>query len=138
MVVFFDTNILIDYLDKRKPFSDTSEKLLEMCENKVLTAYISTKSLLDIFYILRKDYSSEERKDMLLGLCETCGVVGIDKIKVLNAITNEQFSDFEDCVQSECAKSIRAEYIITRDINDFANSEIPPILPNVFLQIFDR
>jgi predicted nucleic acid-binding protein len=136
--VFFDTNILIDYLDKRKPFCDVSEKLLELCESKVLTAYISTKSILDIFYILRKDYSAEERKDMLLGLCETCQVVGIDKIKVLNAITNERFSDLEDCVQSECAKSIRAEYIITRDINDFVNSQIPPILPNTFLTILDK
>jgi predicted nucleic acid-binding protein len=138
MVVFFDTNILIDYLDKRKPFSDTSEKLLEMCENRNLTAYISTKSILDIFYILRKDYSAEERKDMLLGLCETCGIVGVDRIKVFSAITNERFSDLEDCVQSECAKSIGAEYIITRDINDFVNSEVSPILPNIFLQILDK
>jgi hypothetical protein len=41
-------------------------------------------------------------------------------------------------MQFECAKTINAHYIITRNITDFPNSPIPVILPEYFLKIFDE
>ena len=35
--------------------------------------------------------------------------------------------DFEDCLQMKCAMEVGAEYIITRNLPDFVNSEIPVI-----------
>ena len=32
-----------------------------------------------------------------------------------------------------CAKNVKADYIITRNIKDFVNSEVPAILPEDFL-----
>ncbi len=42
------------------------------------------------------------------------------------------FLDFEDCLQSDCVKRVKADYIITRNIKDFEISEVPAILPEVF------
>jgi hypothetical protein len=66
-------------------------------------------------------------------VCGFLTVVGIDKTKILSALENEVFSDVEDRLQVECANELSAEYIITRNIEDFSNSEIPAILPNNFL-----
>ena len=44
-------------------------------------------------------------------------IEGIDKAKLLSGLANEEFSDFEDCLQMECAKSYGAEYIVTRNSN---------------------
>ena len=44
----------------------------------------------------------------------------------------EEFKDFEDCLQDECAKQVFADYIITRNIADFTTSEIPSLTPADF------
>ena len=45
----------------------------------------------------------EERKNILKSVCELFEVEGIDKEKILAALADERFSDFEDCLQMECA-----------------------------------
>jgi hypothetical protein len=70
---------------------------------------------------------------MLLKLCSFLEIVEIDKNHILEAINNEAFKDFEDCLQSECAKAVGADYIVTRNTADFKDSPIPVILPEDFL-----
>jgi predicted nucleic acid-binding protein len=101
--------------------------LLNKCEAKKIDGYISAQSIPDIFYILRKDYTTDERKEMLLGVCETMNVVGIDREKLTAALTSKDFDDVEDCLQAECAKAAGADYIITRNIGHFVNSAVPAI-----------
>ncbi|MDE6232646.1 MAG: PIN domain-containing protein, partial [Lachnospiraceae bacterium] len=62
-------------------------------------------------------------------------VEGIDKSKLLSGLLNEDFTDFEDCLQMECAKSYGAEYIVTRNISDYKKSEVKAILPKDYLAI---
>ena len=45
------------------------------------------------------------------------------------------FKDYEDALQSACATRIKANYIITRNIKDFANSKVAAIKPS---ELFDR
>lgn len=47
---------------------------------------------------------------------------------------NEDFSDFEDCLQMECAMDYGAKYIVTRNIADYEKSEIKAISPSDFLK----
>ena len=88
-----------------------------------------------MFYILRKDYSKKERREALASLCLIFDVEGIDKEKILAGLQNEDFSDFEDCLQMECAKAYRAEYIVTRNTDDFKTSEVKAIHPNEYLVV---
>lgn len=67
--------------------------------------------------------------------CVIFDVEGIDKAKLLSALQNEDFSDFEDCLQMECAKAYNAEYIVTRNLSDYKTSEIQAILPRDYLEL---
>jgi predicted nucleic acid-binding protein len=134
MVFLIDTNILLDFLEDREPFHKAAELLLKQCESKKIEGYISAQSIPDIFYILRKDYTTSERKEMLLGVCETMNIVEIDQKKLVAALTSKDFDDVDDCLQAECAKTAGADYIITRNIRHFVNSAVPPILPEDFLE----
>lgn len=71
--------------------------------------------------------------EILSSLCKIFDVEGIDKAKILSGLANEDFSDFEDCLQMECAKNYGAEYIVTRNVSDYKNSEIKAILPCEYL-----
>lgn len=135
MIVFIDTNVLIDFLAKREPCYETAETILSMCAEKKIEGYISTHSILDTLYILRK-LPLEYRRKKILSLCKIVGVVGDDSRKIINALNNFDFSDIEDCVQFECALSVKADYIITRNIKDFVNSAVKPILSEDFLDLF--
>ena len=50
-------------------------------------------------------------------------------------LANEEFSDFEDCLQMECAKSYGAEYIVTRNVSDYSTSDMKAILPSEYLRL---
>lgn len=58
----------------------------------------------------------------------------MDHDYVRNALERNDFSDFEDCLQDECALQNNADYIITRNIDDFANSNVPAVTPADFLK----
>ena len=66
-------------------------------------------------------------------MCSIFDVEGIDKVKLLSGLQNDGFTDFEDCLQMECAKSYGAEYIVTRNIDDYKVSEVKAILSKDYL-----
>ena len=61
-------------------------------------------------------------------------MVSVSHEEVVKAIEMDKFEDFEDCLQDRCAEHAAAEYIITRNVKDFANSKIPAVLPEDFLE----
>ena len=79
--------------------------------------------------------SEENRREVLINLCQILMVEGINSTKIIAALQNHAFTDLEDCLQSNCAKSVKADYIITRNIKDFTASEVPAILPEDFLKL---
>ncbi|GHU22827.1 twitching motility protein PilT [Spirochaetia bacterium] len=133
MVVLIDTNVIIDALTYREPFMQNAKAILNKCRNGEIIGYIAAYTVPTIFYILQKHFSVSERRDMLSKLCRFIDVAGISKQHVINAIENEHFNDLEDCLQMECAASIGADYIVTRNTDDFSGSTIPTVLPGEFL-----
>ena len=134
MRVLIDTNVLADLLLGRDPYYDIAYNILTLCADKKVYGYIAAHSIPDLFYILRKSMTKEERKEALKDICQIVKVEGIDSFKILSALDNEYFSDFEDCLQEECTVAISADYIVTRNTKDFASSRVPAILPDEFLE----
>lgn len=135
MRILVDTNVILDYLLCREPFDSAARKILIACKQNKVEGCIAAHSISNMFFILRKAFSVEERKNILRNVCELFEVEGIDKAKILNALGNDRFSDFEDCLQMECAISFRADYIVTRNCDDFLGSSIPCIEPDEFCKM---
>lgn len=133
--ILVDTNVLLDYLLTREPFYEDAVKIIHACVDGEVKGCIAAHSISNMFFILRKDYDAKERREILCGLCSIFDVEGIDKSKLLSGLQNEDFSDFEDCLQMECAKAYGAEYIVTRNVNDYKMSEIKAILPKDYLKL---
>ena len=133
--ILIDTNVLLDYLLTRKPFYEEAKKVMLTCTEGNTKGCIAAHSISNMFFILRKDYDAKERREILSGLCTIFDIEGIDKNKLLLGLRNEDFSDFDDCLQMECAKAYGAEYIITRNIADYKMSEVKAILPEDYLKL---
>lgn len=132
--VLIDTNIVLDILEKREPFYESSNDVLLCCASKKITGYIALHSVSNIFYILRKQYSAEDRRRLILGILDFLQVANAKHENVRHALERNDFSDFEDCLQDECALENHTDYIITRNTDDFKNSSVPTLTPADFLQ----
>ncbi|MCH5348302.1 MAG: PIN domain-containing protein [Oscillospiraceae bacterium] len=137
MKILIDTNVLIDYILRREPYTDDAEKIIFLCKNMQIEGCIAAHSIMNIFYILRKLMTLEKRKKFLNYISEFIEIIGIDRRKIISAVNNDQFTDVEDCLQTECAKEFSADYIVTRNVKDFQNSTIPAISPDDFLKKVD-
>ena len=133
--ILIDTNVLLDYFLTREPFYEEAKKVVLSCIDGNVKGCIAAHSISNMFFILRKDYNAKERREILYNLCKLFDVEGIDKSKLLAGLENEDFSDFEDCLQMECAKAYGADYIVTRNVSDYATSEIRAILPKNYLEL---
>lgn len=137
MRVLLDTNILIDYIALRQPYAESAERIMFLCKNRQIHCCMAAHSVMNVFYILRKNFTVDERRIILKELCEIIEVISIEKSKIIASLENHDFSDMEDCLQSKCAEEFSADYIITRNIKDFQYSTIPAVLPDDFLHIIN-
>ncbi len=135
MTALIDTNIILDVFLKRIPFYEMSYKILNMCKNGSVNGIISAHSVSNIWYISRKDFNDDERRTLIKTLFDCFEVSSFNKQKLLSAIDRTDFSAFEDCLQDECAKEFDADFIVTRNVKDFAHSNVKAVSPEEFIQL---
>ncbi len=136
MKVLIDTNVLIDFLTKRnQTFYESAGKIINYCFCKKIKGCIAAHTVMNSFYVLRKIYTLSQMRNIFLHLSQHIDIISIDNSKIQKALNNNAFTDFEDCLQAECALSSGADYIVTRNIKDFVNSSVPAILPEDFLKL---
>lgn len=136
MKILLDTNILMDYLTERDPFYTAAHEIILRCKNQQCDGVVAAHSIVDMFFILRKHFTNVERRKMLLAFLELFTIEAVDEEKLRLALQNEPFTDFEDCLQTECAKSTQVDYIVTRNEKDYALSEVPTVSPELFVEKF--
>ena len=127
MKVLLDTNIIIDIISKRDGYEE-SLQILRGCEIKRIDGYLTTTTVTDVMYILRKHLSPERLRESMQTLMTVVDVAGIRKADVLRAFSSDM-KDYEDAVQAACAKRIKADYIVTRNLKDFALSPVKALSP---------
>ena len=136
MKVLFDTNVIPDYLVQREPFYRDSREVIFLSAEKKLNGIIGAGSIADIHYICRKEYQSTEKSlNVITDLLKLVTLVDTRAYDIHNALTFNM-SDFEDAIIAATALREGAEYIITRNIKDFAQSPIPAVTPGDFLRKF--
>lgn len=137
MDILIDTNIILDVLFQRAPFYEKSLQIVQTCIKGHATGFISAHSVTTMWYLLRHEFSPEERRKMFKIVFSWCRIASVGHSELLSALDRDDFPDFEDCVQDECAESVHARYIITRNKKDFARSKIPALLPAEFIDIME-
>ena len=135
MEILVDTNIILDVLLKREPHNKAAQVIMTKCADREIMGYLAAHSIPNIFYVLRKEYSQEERRKFIRNLCEIFRISDLNAEKIISAIDNEQFSDFEDCLQEECAVAEVVDYIVTRNPADFKKSRVKVIEPDDFVRL---
>jgi predicted nucleic acid-binding protein len=123
-----DTNVLVDFLARREPFYPSSRRLMVFAAMGDYELWMSSSQVTDLYYILtnggRKD-GAESCKAAMRGLRRVVRVAAPGEREVDTAL-DSPWSDFEDAFVCQTAIGIRAQAIITRNLEDFAQAP-PPI-----------
>ena len=103
MVILVDTNIIIDALANREPYADDAKRIMEKCAAREITGILAAHSIPNLFYILRKNFSQEERRFLLKNLCEIFQISDLNEKKIVAALENNAFSD----LKMVCRKNVQ-------------------------------
>jgi len=133
--VLIDTNVAYTFLSKREDkYAKEAEEIMFLCSSNTIEGYLAIHSLSTMWYLGRK-YGEEVRRGVIETACEMFTIVGASQENIIAAIKNYNFKDFEDCLQDKCAKEANCDFIVTANIKDFINSEVPSIAPDELLKI---
>ena len=136
--VFIDTNVIVDFLTDRKPFSLESAKIFSLIDQKKIKGCVSSLSFSNIYYVLRKFGTHKKVISSLQNLSEMVDILKVDSDIVKSALTSD-FKDFEDSIQYFTAQEHKKiDCIITRNIKDYKDSSLPVMTPETFLVTFEN
>lgn len=133
-VVMVDFFVLLDVLQKREPFFESSTQVLSSIECGKVKGYMASHAITTLYHLIRKDRSSSDARATITNLLQFLKVAPIDQSTIEQAL-NLDYPDYEDAVQMICAVQCGAEYLITRNVKDFQPSLIPVLQPVEFLSI---
>lgn len=122
--IFVDTNILIDFIADRKPFSKSAAKLFDYAEKGKVKLFVSALSYSNVYYVVKKAASHKEMITILRELESMTETLDVTKA-IIKASLNADFKDYEDAIQYCTALSKkRISAIVTRNTKDYKNSNL--------------
>ncbi|MCU0552510.1 MAG: PIN domain-containing protein [Leptolyngbya sp. Prado105] len=131
MRILFDTNILLDAILRREPFTADAAFLIRAVGADQIKGFVSATTLTDIYYVVRRQTKSVEMAmNAVTDILDIMEVCTVDRHVLEQAILSNQ-SDFEDAVQIACAIAFGLDAIVTRDVAGFTDSAIQVLSPDV-------
>lgn len=129
MKLLIDANILLDVLQNREPHVQASSVVWKLCETEKAKGYVSALTFANLVYIMRKELDPKKIEETLKALSLIFEFADFNVSDLTHAAELE-WDDFEDAVQSVTAERVHADYIITRNVRDFAKSKVVTFTPS--------
>jgi predicted nucleic acid-binding protein len=127
--VFMDTNVVIDFLANRAPFSLDAAGLFNLAVNGKIKIHISAVSYNNIYYVLRQSLSNATTIRLLEELSDMSEITDVTNAVIRQSLKTD-FKDYEDAIQYYSALSIPGiALIVTRNTRDFKKSKLPILTP---------
>ena len=123
--IFMDTNVVIDFLANRQPFSLDAARLFNMSVEGRIKIYISAVSYNNIYYVLRQSLTNNATIKLLESLADITEITDVND-QVIRQSLKTDFKDYEDAIQYYSALTIpTVNFIVTRNTKDFKKSSLP-------------
>lgn len=136
MKTLFDTNVILDVLLDRAPFSDDASFLLSKVERSEMVGFICATTVTTIYYIVSKALGPQAASHHIQSLLSLFAIAPVNRLVLEDAI-GSNFRDFEDSVLHAAACHVGAKYIVTRNTADFKTSNLPVFGPREFINIME-
>ena len=134
MKTLVDTNIILDFVLRRRYFFKNAEKIFSLGEYQKVTLYASALSFGSTTHFLSREYTERECKYILSVLAQSVKILPFDK-HIIEKSLYSNFKDIEDGYQYFTAKENSIPIIVTRNVKDFLVDDISVVTPEEFLAV---
>ncbi len=134
MKILFDTNVVLDVMLDRKPFSEPASQLMSLVEKGKISGLLCATTITTIHYLSIKVMGQIKAQNKIKDLMILFEIAAVNRSVIEYALTSK-FSDFEDAVIYQAARHAGAEVIVTRDQKGFKQSKLPVYSPHEILKV---
>lgn len=134
MNILFDTNVVLDVLLDRKPFSGPAANLFAQVEAGDITGLLGATTLTTVFYLATKAVGKKRAQAAVAELLTLFMVAPVSRM-VLESALASPFPDFEDAVLYQAGLHAGAQGIVTRDVSGFKHSSMTVYTPDELMKM---
>jgi predicted nucleic acid-binding protein len=136
--LYIDTEVIVDFIIDRQPFSKEAAQLFTLIEQKKVKGYTSALSFSNLYYVLSRYASHKKVITIINELSTLIGILKADDDIIKASLVSES-KDFEDAIQFYTIRKYkRIDGIITRNMKDYKMSSLPIMTPETFLRTFEQ
>src|SRR5580658_7517879 len=126
MKITVDLNVLLDVAQNRLPHYHASEEVLHRARAGEYGAVLPGHAITTLHYIIQKWSGADLANQTIDGLLADFILHPSDKVNFQRA-RQLPLKDFEDGVVAAVAEASGSDYVVTRNVPDFAGSPVPAI-----------
>ena len=132
MRLLIDINVILDVIFQR-PGEVASSAVIATCSQQN-QAYLAWHAVAMLSYLIERQQNAKAAHLAITELLVWAQVASTGHSDALQAL-QLTMTDFEDALQASAALACGANYIITRNVRDFAASPVPAITPEKYLAL---
>lgn len=135
MKVFLDTNIFLEYLQRRRQYQAVSQ-LLSAIEDKRIKAVVSAGCVYTLAYLIRMELKRQgihrpeqtnRLRTMLNIVLSMVTVAGVSHKRIVSGTNDLAFDDVEDSFQYQCALQNKCDALVTINLKDYRDADTSAI-----------
>ncbi len=128
-----DTNICLDAILDRVPFTDNALKIIEQSQEEKFNGLLSAHALDAIFYITEKLTNQTKAYKGIKELRKAFDIAPVNQ-QIIDKAIADKWKDFEDAIHYQAALAADCDAVVTRNEKDFSGATIPVYDPVDFLE----
>ena len=134
MKILVDTNVILDVLLERQNFITDYQSALEKAISRGDRLYFSSSAATDVYYLIRKQTGDKViALNAIKQMAEFLTFAEVNENCIL-AATSSKLSNFEDAIVDAVASYVKADCILTRNLDDFKNANNKAIDHSSFIR----
>ena len=134
MKITLDLNVVLDVVQNRVPYYQDSAEVLSRARAGEFAAVLPSHAVTTLYYVLAKAAGSAKADQTVDWLLTHFEIAVADKA-IFRRARQLALADFEDAVVSSLAEAAKCDYVVTRNVPDFAGSPVPAVTPTDFLAL---
>lgn len=131
---FLDTDVILDLLTDRRPWSDHAEEIFRQAVNGNVKLYTSPLSFSNAWYVLSAHADTNRITTQFRKLLPMLSLTPLDR-EVIQQAVEFPLPDLEDALQHfSAAREGMISCIVTRTPRDYRGSRIAVLTPEIFVR----
>lgn len=125
LTLLIDTNVILDVVLAREPWVRDAVALLDAVARGQAAGYVASHAITTVHYVVARARDRQVATAAVSDLLRLLAVVPLETADFQHALVLG-LADYEDAVQAAAGLRIGADYVVTRNAQDYRGAPVTP------------